>query len=1264
MTGEFVDVRLAFVAPYESARPSHNPGLRYVVLAIDVSQSMGTGPGSPRSRAFKVIKEIIDNCQESMRVGIVAFHHDAFIVSDFSEPGFALKERLLKVRGSGQTRIDCGLNRAAEMVRQHRDPADVGTPIVILLSDGSTEYKESAISASSELKGDGIEIAVVSLGYGVEERFLREIATTDKSGQNWYYTVDQPDGMTRLFCPLSTSLHNVSVTDVQVTENYHSRDALTLDAVSGHQPSGINLGTSQIHWQSPHVSSTGLLLDYRLKARQAGWYCVAENSATVSYRLVDKQDTQSEEFSNRTPWLLVLPRWPVWPFWWFLLNPLYWMLLNPALKRLAHLVRIGENVEPNQKETLAFAAPPPEAVLPPPIAIPAATPFRPACRSALVIGVGYTGLWTLTQFKAGLISRLDEVPDTIQIRHFDFGRSETVSFAGQLLHGVERTSIGMDLYPVLNGERPEEKYPWLEEAGLRERGTGNDLSRGSQGDRRAAKLALIKHRDSVVEVLRSAIADTGLKNVPEVDILIVGSAEGGCSGIIPDMAYLIRQVLRSENREAVDVSLFLIIKGMRGAHADNWTALARELSRINGLREVRLTSDVGDSTSDGETRWVDRVFLLGPSAGPASSLVGVADVPPLTGEAAQTMSLWLSSPRFRQFWRDFPEPPNNRGGFYRLGVQALRLPIREIDQYLVTRATADLIVSRLLRARRSGTRLATNIDEDALVTVVQALLTNAQFSQGRPEILAMLPELRDQQRCEYELVYSKIATASRMSEFELAAAHDIVAKQVPNLLRSWAIWILNGNLRLGDLIDAEKVMNARHGRLPLLHAALRRLYEMLDLANHLVGNLKGRSKQREPTVNQVLSHLSICRVHIKRLLEQVELWHLVLLDGKAKPGNILGDSFEIRGLSRRLLVREQTARTILDGLVQSAENDAGKHKPRFLVDKGRIEQIYNDRYVQTRDLLLGRFVWRVDFSEVRGTWSINLKIRSDNLYDFTPDTKSLDRLAEVVDQLVGAQVRETWRESLAGRVIENDIPETCMETRLSALPTHVKCHLFRYDTNPGVFTTEYLRRFAPHRPESISPNQDDPHLSALVIANANLNFEPDLAKPEPGKVYPHVLAPESMANRLEHLLRARGAVIRPISPAVTNLLVHTDRFATFLQAALNGQVRQILASGTPQWIFSNGSDRVLITSGESPEQAADHWILRGSDSVGRLPRCPNFASFAAVINGEAVSSWPELFTKRLNDNLLGADTTWLQSMGVASAGLLLDASRVLRNDSH
>jgi hypothetical protein len=468
--------------------------------------------------------------------------------------------------------------------------------------------------------------------------------------------------------------------------------------------------------------------------------------------------------------------------------------------------------------------------------------------------------------------------------------------------------------------------------------------------------------------------------------------------------------------------------------------------------------------------------------------------------------------------------------------------------------------------------------------------------------------------------------------------------------------VLNGDLTPADLEVAERVVDARHGRLPLLCSALRRLQRMLDMAVQQVGRLKGRSPRHEPVVDQVLSHAAICQVHLRRLLEKVEVWSAALLEGTVGPSNLMGESYEVEGLGRRLLVQEQKARAVLDGLVQRV-GGANVHKPHFLVDKGRIEQIYEQRYVKSRDLLLGRFAWRVGFAAERGAWSLALELLGDNRedLDFDPTPQGLDRLAERLAQLVSTRVQETWKESVVDRAREGDIPEPRLTSRSSLLPGGSSCRIFLYDASPGVFGPTYLQQFAPLAPDAVSSDPADPHASALVIAHTNLRFRRDLGSPTAGGRLPQVLTPEARAQQMEQMVEARGARIKPMCPSVVNLLSHPDRFATFLQLAMDGRIRQASAGGASCWVFSDGVERVVGVSGASLDQAVGHWVAVGADSAGHSFPGPDYAVLAGHVKGARVDSWPGAFSGLLARALPGVDSEWLDSAGVAVAGLLLDA---------
>ena len=1250
LTHDPVNVELAFAACTLPVKPAEAPQPRDILLVVDLSGSMGIGPGSPRAEAIKAVGNFVDNCQESMRIGLVAFDDEASVVANLSSPSADLQDRLLKVQGGGGTRLDYGLDEAAGALGACPRGPGAGAPVVVLLSDGDTE-RELALAASERLKAAGVEVVTIGLGYGVDEGLMQDLASTEEAGRRWYFHIDRPEGLTELFGHLAASLHDVFATDVSIKEFYHLGAGLALETCGGRSPASIDLAHSELRWHSPHVSGQELVLKYQVRARRPGWYRLAEDGASAEYRQVDGQ--LGEARSSRAPWLLVLPRLSVWPIWWFLLNPFYWLCLYPVLRRLTRLVR-REAVwqRPRETQTVKLAPAPPEPAVPAPLVLEEPKRFVPEYRPALVIGAGRSGLEVLTSLKAGLVSRMDGSPAEIQLRNFDFAAHESVQFAGQSLDEGERISIGMDLYPVLSRAHVEEGYPWLWDAGLRERGTGNDLTRGSRGDRRAAKLVLLEAREWVLEVLRSAVAETALGQVPELDVVVVAGSDGGCSGLVPDLCYAARKVLQDVGRDGVDISLLVVDSGSSGVRGANRSALARELNRINHQRGTPLWSDLAGHVDDAVARWVDRVFVLGPSEGSDSDSVSLSSVSALSAEAAEMLSFWLSSSKLRQFWRNLPEPAGEEGHFHRLGVQALRIPIREIDHYLIARASADLVVSRFLRAEPAGGRLRACVDPEVVGAVVDALLADVRFSLGRPALLHSLVRLQVAQECEREVATSELSRAQGMSIFELETLHSVVASQVPPLLIAWCAWVLNGDLEPADLEMPKRVVDARHGRLPLLRSALRHLSGMLDTANEQLGALKGRSGKMEPVVDQAISHATICRVHVKRLLNQVDVWHRVLIEGVSSPGRILGENRQVKSVSHRLLADEQGTGRVLADLVEvdetSARRPASAHMPRYLADRERIESIYQERYVEGRDQLLARFSWKIRFKEASGEWDLGLEINSDQRHEFEPTPDSLDRMLQVVGALVGSRVTDTWKESVAARATVDDVPVLRVQPGGSFLPAGVERHRFDYGSTAEVFRDE-------PGVEPIALEPEDPHVSASITAYSNFRFLRDWADLDVGARSPHVQAPEAHADRLEYRLTEAGAIVVPMVSSVVNSLIAPGRFAGFLGAALDGKIQLVAAAGTSRWHYSATSEQPLTAGGERLEQAVARWVLFGADLGGKELPAPDFDAIKAHVSDAAVSDWAHQLAIKLVAVFPGVSTIWCRSAGVAAAGLLLEA---------
>lgn len=192
----------------------------------------------------------------------------------------------------------------------------------------------------------------------------------------------------------------------------------------------------------------------------------------------------------------------------------------------------------------------------------------------LILGVGGTGRWVLTHLKKTLLDGgLGKLPDNVRFTLLDSSESEevnvlrdyagknvTVEFAGVTLSPDEMLLIGGNLSELigatkdaaLKGWFPHDNYQSLSEQ-------EKDLSRGTGGRRPPVKASLIQKLRQGVSASPPEQQYTVSKDARELwqllvenyqeilgdgrnaRIVVVGSLAGGMSGVLVDLAYLVRR---------------------------------------------------------------------------------------------------------------------------------------------------------------------------------------------------------------------------------------------------------------------------------------------------------------------------------------------------------------------------------------------------------------------------------------------------------------------------------------------------------------------------------------------------------------------------------------------------------------------------------------------------------------------------------------------------------------------------------------------------
>jgi Ca-activated chloride channel family protein len=172
-----------------------------VVLVIDTSGSMAATDLSPTrlGAATSAAQSLIDALPDGARVGVVSFSQTASVVAPLTSDKTQADNALDTLSPGGGTAIGDGLNAALNQLAQRPADAQGQRPpgMVILLSDGESNFGSTPASAAARAKQQGVQVDTVGVGQrgtqayvdrqavGLDESTLKSIASTT-SGQYFY----------------------------------------------------------------------------------------------------------------------------------------------------------------------------------------------------------------------------------------------------------------------------------------------------------------------------------------------------------------------------------------------------------------------------------------------------------------------------------------------------------------------------------------------------------------------------------------------------------------------------------------------------------------------------------------------------------------------------------------------------------------------------------------------------------------------------------------------------------------------------------------------------------------------------------------------------------------------------------------------------------------------------------------------------------------------------------------------------------------------
>lgn len=175
--GGYKGSRIEQILPSIVATAGKKKGDVNIALVIDISGSTGAafGEGSTidteKALAIGVLKDLslVNN------VGVVAFNDQAYLVENISlmlsKSEKTIEDKILSLKDSGSTLIAQGLMLGHSQLQNLK-----GSKNIILISDGKTQERDSAIQAANFVASRGTRLYTVGVGADTDSEMMQNIA--------------------------------------------------------------------------------------------------------------------------------------------------------------------------------------------------------------------------------------------------------------------------------------------------------------------------------------------------------------------------------------------------------------------------------------------------------------------------------------------------------------------------------------------------------------------------------------------------------------------------------------------------------------------------------------------------------------------------------------------------------------------------------------------------------------------------------------------------------------------------------------------------------------------------------------------------------------------------------------------------------------------------------------------------------------------------------------------------------------------------------
>ena len=224
-----------------------------VVLVIDRSGSMvGQRIADAKEAAIGFV-HLMNLAVD--QVGVVSFHSTATLDQPLTQNIISVTQAISGLVAGGGTNIASGMEVAESEFLASGRHLVTSAPVIILLSDGYSGG--NVIETASRIKGEGIRIVSIGLGFPPREKLLRNVASSE---DDYYYAPNSAD--LEEICRRIARTVRVAARDMVLTDTLSSHVFLVPASFQGPITPAVN--GDQAGWHVAAVPTQALTLSYQV----------------------------------------------------------------------------------------------------------------------------------------------------------------------------------------------------------------------------------------------------------------------------------------------------------------------------------------------------------------------------------------------------------------------------------------------------------------------------------------------------------------------------------------------------------------------------------------------------------------------------------------------------------------------------------------------------------------------------------------------------------------------------------------------------------------------------------------------------------------------------------------------------------------------------------------------------------------------------------------------------------------------------------------